>query len=803
MMASIEVEFRYETGLSCSPFAGAVLTGSWTADGRSSSGPWSTVPMREIRCGDGSQGFTASVGLDESGVGATFSWGVQLQRGGGETAWGIFAETTYDTLQYRSFVLARAAAAPQRESYRLSWHRCRGAQRWSAGDGQADAIRFSVWAPNAQAVEVVFGGPTGYIADDGYGQDQALGTLDMSRSADDQGVWEAVATDFEQFVGRFYLFRIQREDGSVNWATDMFSREQCGEGNQDPNGAHYAGTPADLDGRPSCSQVIDLSLVGAYPGQPGAAPQEEADFWSDEHPRGRQVPTRVADVVIYELHVGALNPQTESAGTFADAIDLLPYLEELGVNAIELLPMFQFDGTLSWGYGSSHFLAIESAAGGRDALKHFVKACHQHGIAVIMDVVYNHYTPEAARAAWQYDSTAPHNNIYLWYVGDERNYPFPEYGYVDNDSSGWAPRYLDDHVRALFVSSAVCLVDEFHIDGLRVDQTASIHSYNVLHGNNAVALGDANIWGRKFLRELCQTVKTVWPDSLVIAEDHSGWPPVTEPASSGGIGFDATWYVNFFHHLVGEQNADPRQWAKLLLSVAQDGDAPLHMDWFAGAVSDTGDRKVVYEESHDEAGNDPGTERTILTAVNGAPLIGATRQYAEARCRFACGMAMLSAGTPMFLMGEEVGATKAYTYDKFYDNKEDLEEERRTTGAHLFRFYQDVIALRLSIATLRSANIEVLHADDDTHVVAFHRWDADRDLLVVGSLNNLAFDQPSYRISHPHLPDGIWAELLNSDAAVYGGAGVGNPDPSAAANGALDVVLPANGIVMFERAADK
>jgi 1,4-alpha-glucan branching enzyme len=292
--------------------------------------------------------------------------------------------------------------------------------------------------------------------------------LTMSRTSDDREIWEAIAPDLVKFVGRRYLYRITREDGSINWATDMFSREQCGEGNIDPNGGHYDGMPAQLDGRPSCSEVIDLAVVGAYPPNPAAAPQPESEFWVDEHPRDRHVPTRVGDLVIYQLHVGALNPQTDAAGTFADAIALLPYLESLGVNAIELLPMFQFDGSLPWGYGSSHFLAIESAAGPRDALKHFVKASHQHGILVIMAVVYNHYTPHATRAAWQYASTLPRNNIYYWYEGDERQYPFPEYGYVDNASSGWAPRYHDEHVRALFVSSAVCLFDEYHIDGLRV-----------------------------------------------------------------------------------------------------------------------------------------------------------------------------------------------------------------------------------------------------------------------------------------------------------------------------------------------
>jgi 1,4-alpha-glucan branching enzyme len=795
-VASIQVEFRYETGLSRSPVAAASLIGSWTEEGQPSAGPWSTVPMHEIRCEDGTPGFLARVGFDPGAANQTFSWGVQLEHADGSTAWGIFAETPQDTMQYRSFVLAPAGAA-QRESYRLSWHRFRGAQRWPAGDGAADAIRLSVWAPNARTVKVVFGGPSGYIADDGYGQDPELAPLAMARSAIDSGVWEAVAGDFDSFIGRRYVFRVERDDGSINWATDMFSREQCGKGDQDPGGHHYDGVPAQLNGRLSCSEVVDLSQVGGYPARAGQPPQPEADFWADEHMPGRDLPTRVADLVIYELHVGALNPTTNADGTFADAIALLPYVEQLGVNAIELMPMAQFDGSISWGYGSAQSLAVQAAAGGRDALKHFVKACHQRGIAVIMDVVYNHYALQADRAAWQYDSTAAHRNIYYWYEGNEQDYPEPNDGYLDNDSSGWAPRYHDEHVRALFVSSAACLLDEFHIDGLRVDQTASIHQYNALHRDGS-PVADANLWGRKFLRELCQTVKTVWPDSLLIAEDHSHCSSVTEPAATGGVGFDATWYVDFFHHLVGEQTGGP-EWAKLLLGAGEDETAPLRMDWFGGALEASEQRKVVYEESHDEAGNDRGTMRTILAAVNGAPLVGATRQYAEARCRFACAMSMLSAGTPMFLMGEEVGAQKPYTYDRFQENKEDLEGERATTGAHLFRFYQDVIALRLSNATLRSAKIEVLHTDNAARVIAFRRRDDDRELLVVGSLNNAAFDQPSYRIEHQALSQGTWAERLNSDAQTYGGTGIDNPEPLQANNGGVDVVLPANGIVMLER----
>ena len=111
------------------------------------------------------------------------------------------------------------------------------------------------------------------------------------------------------------------------------------------------------------------------------------------------------DLVIYELHVGTFTPE----GTFRSAIEKLPHLEALGVNAIELLPMSEYSG-IGWGYGDSHLFVIESTAGGRDQYKHFVRECHRRGIAVIQDVVYNHFDPDAGRAQWAYDSDAPDHN---------------------------------------------------------------------------------------------------------------------------------------------------------------------------------------------------------------------------------------------------------------------------------------------------------------------------------------------------------------------------------------------------------
>jgi len=136
------------------------------------------------------------------------------------------------------------------------------------------------------------------------------------------------------------------------------------------------------------------------------------------------------------------------------------------------MPIAQFSGERSWGYNPAHIFSVELAYGGPLAFKKFVKRAHSHGIAVILDVVYNHYVPDGERAQWQYDSTRPENNIYFWYEGQPSDYPNPDGGYIDNMSTGFAPRYHEDMVRKLFVSSAVALVIDFHIDGFRVEPGA-------------------------------------------------------------------------------------------------------------------------------------------------------------------------------------------------------------------------------------------------------------------------------------------------------------------------------------------
>ena len=532
----------------------------------------------------------------------------------------------------------------------------------------------------------------------------------------------------------------------------------------------------------------------------------EDEFWASEYTAGRLPPENLENLIIYELHVGSLGFPSTTAGTFADAMDFVDSLAELGVNAVELLPVLEFDGDLQWGYGTSLFFCLQTSAGGGNQLKHFVRACHQRGIAVILDVVYNHFaTANNERSEWGYDSdpnVSPQDNTWYWYQGQPTDYPGNiNGGYLNNGSSGWTPRFSEENVRQTFTSSAATLLDDFHIDGLRVDLTDAIHQNNTLNANGA-SIGDANLYGIKFLRELARTVKIVNPKAFLIAEDHTGWSAMTESPDDSGMGFDAVWYADFYHHLIGDGNYSD-SYAKLLKNAGYGTTGPLHMDYFAGALLATQYNKITYHENHDEAGNDTNTERTIVTAVNYAPLIGATRQYAEGRSRFAFGLAALSAGTPMFLMGEEVGAANYFRYNDFFVHKEDLIGDRTSSGQFLFRFYQDMIRLVTSSPAARSTAIDVIHVHNDNRVIAFTRSASNQQLLVLASLNDAPFDH-GYFIStdSSRLPAGGWREIFNSDATIYGGNNVGNSGATLQANGGqINAIIPAHGFVVLEKAS--
>jgi 1,4-alpha-glucan branching enzyme len=754
--------------------------------------------MMEAIGTDGCPIFTTSIALDTADQDKAFKWGVRLDGPQEANFWGIPTEVqdVGSTDRCREFQLKTGRSAPQIEQYHLTYVRRLGANKHFINRGATPDLRFAVWAPNATKVEVVFSDPAlGYIADNGTGTDPARSTVRLSKSS--EGIWEGVAQgSFGAFMGTPYMYKIRNAQGDTVYRTDIFSRSQIGKRDIDPAKSTWPRTPETLDGTVSCSIVIDPDVVrrsfaSAPRGQPpDLIPAEE--FWAGEFTTALPVPNRLEDLIIYELHVGSLGVGKVGLGDLTDAVQFLDHLVLLGANAVELLPMAEFSGSVAWGYGDTHHLCIESSAGGRDKYRHFVRECHRRGIAVIQDVVYNHYDAKAERAQWQYDSTAPEDNIYYWY---ERDPASGDSGYLDNGSSGSTPRFCEEVVRQQFISSAAFLVEEMHVDGLRVDLTQAMHRDNSLHGRS---IGSANIFGQKLLREWSRTLRMIRPNVMLIAEDHTGWDAVTKVPAQGGLGFDARWEVAFYHNLIGDSDM-AGDTARLLKQAGFGGSEPLWLDRFAGALYGTRYDQVLFSESHDEAGNASGTARTTVVAVNGAPLIGDTRTVAEARSRVCFGLSVLSTGTPMFFMGEEVGAQKRYTYSNFINTREDILGERSGNGRRMFLFYQDLITLSKRLRSARSRNIDILHQSNENRVIVFKRWDGSEQIIVAASLNNAAFAD-GYEVHKDLLaiPDGGWKEVFNSDAEVYGGQNVGNFGATLpASGGTITLKIPASGFVLL------
>lgn len=791
-----DVLFIYHTASPEDFFTNVRLKGVWTPEGFPGD-PYQILPMERFYDASGCVAYKTTVSFPQEAVGKTFSWGVLLDgRDGRADLWGIVTE--YGPLdapgQYCSFTLGDKGSE---QTYALSLSPYLGARKLYKEGGDKPGIRFSVWAPHASKVETLIASrdANGYIWNDGKGIGE---TYAMDRDA--SGIWstspdEPGLADYERLRQARYMFRITREDGSVAIRTDIFSRSQAGEGGVNPEETEWSGQSRDLESTKSCSVIKDPERVNDE-GRDGAATLlSTEDFWSREFSPLAPVPSSLQDLVIYELHVGGLGAGGEGPGTLHDAMGMLDYIAELGANAIELLPMSEFEGPAGWGYGSSHFLAIKYDPEGQDLFKRFVRACHRRGMAVIVDVVYNHYSPDSERVHWMYDTTRHDHNIYYYYQGREEDYPdFPEGGYSDNMSTGYLPNVASEMVRGMMIASAVAMLLEYHVDGFRMDLTQALHSFNVLHKDGS-PLPDANGYGIRFMREWARTLRLFKPGVFLLAEDHSGWNMLDKQQFLGGVGFDSVWWSEWYHQLVGDADQDSSK-ARLLKNAGYGTAKPLRMNVMGGMLTGTPGR-VVYHESHDESGNSHNSARNIEVAVNGM-LFDNTRAWGEARCRVVAGMTILSAGTPMFFMGEEVCARKPYRHGDFLENREDFAALRGGEGGRMFRYYRDLIRLRRENPALRSSSIAILKVHNAQRILAWHRWLGDDEFVVIASLANTPFVN-GYAFAHRNLKGKTWIQVLNSDAADYGGSGIMNEGELPSLDGTLNVNIPASGLIVLAR----
>lgn len=485
---------------------------------------------------------------------------------------------------------------------------------------------------------------------------------------------------------------------------------------------------------------------------------EESFPWRDTDWKG----LALGDMVIYELHVGTFTPLRD----FKGVISKLPYLKALGVNAIEIMPVGQFPGTRNWGYDGVFPFAVQHSYGGPHRLKELVNEAHLQGIAIILDVVYNHQGPEGNYLA-EYGPYFTHKYKTGW--GDALNF-----------DDAWC-----DGVRHFYWQNAMMWLDEFHIDGLRLDAVHAIWDFSARH----------------FIEELTIRVRALEEKTgrkkVLIAEFDLNNPRYVMPLSRGGYGLDGQWTDEFHHALhvliTGEVDGYYEDFGKvehlaraMKNSYVYTGQYSPHRKKHFGKepLGTTYDQFVVFCQNHDQIGNRLLGDRLSVQASKEA-------------LKLAAATVLLSPHVPLLFMGEEYGETHPFHYFISHTDEELVglvREGRKEEFAHfnwkghipdpqadqtfeectlswetggdsdiLLRFYRHLLAFRKSRPALQGRTrdtLKVLSWDDGT--LCFERHHANDYVLIA-----LNFKKESVSIPLPEQKE--LRKIFDSASVQWGG----------------------------------
>ncbi len=490
--------------------------------------------------------------------------------------------------------------------------------------------------------------------------------------------------------------------------------------------------------------------------------------WADQEWSGLPL----EEYIIYELHVGTFTKE----GTFESVIPYLDELKELGVTAVELMPVAQFPGDRNWGYDGVCPFSVQDSYGGPEELRHLVNACHQQGLAVILDVVYNHFGPEGNYLA---DFGPYFSERYQTPWGAALNFDGPH----------------SDEVRRFFMENASYWLTEFHIDALRIDALHSI----------------LDISSYPFIEELAarfhEQAKKLKRRAYLIGESTANDARLVTTPEQGGYGLDAQWNDDFHHALhvllTGEQNGYYQDFdgLKQLLKAFQEGFV------YSGQYSRYRQRRhgvtsrnipasrfVVFAQNHDQVGNRMKSERL-------------SQLVTFERLKLAAGVVLLSPFIPLLFMGEEYGEEAPFAYfvshsepalieavrrgrreefasfkwpgeipdpqdeATFFSAK--LDRSLRGEGWHrtLLEFYQELIWLRKETPALARLDKNTMTVGGfEDRIFLLHRWSENSEVVLVF---NFSQDQSSVTIP---IPAGRWRKRLDSAEKRWQGEGNTMPE---------------------------
>ncbi len=563
---------------------------------------------------------------------------------------------------------------------------------------------YRVWAPRAQAVSVV--GDFNSWNPDAHPMEKIT-----------QGIWERFIPGGQTYDA--YKFAVTGADGVRRLKADPY--------------AFHAET------RPGTAS----KLYGI-----------EGYHWNDASWREsrRARPVYNAPLNIYEVHLGSWKRREN--GDFYDyrslALELAPYVKEMGFNYIELLPITEYPYDPSWGYQCTGYFAPTSRYGTPEDFMFFVDYMHQNGVGIILDWVPSHFCKDA-HGLYEFDGSACYE------------YADPRKG----EHASWGTRVFDygrPEVKSFLLSSAAFWLKEYHIDGIRVDAVASMLylDYDRRDGEWVPNQngGKENLEAIAFLQAMNRTAFTVDPDALMVAEESTAWPLVTKPTDVigpngiGGLGFNLKWNMGWMNDMCHYLKMDP--WFR------QGNHKDITFSMFY-AFSEN----YVLPLSHDEVVHMKGSVRGKMPGDEWQQLAGVRGFYAYT---------MAHPGKKLSFMGMELGTEQEWHYEDQLDWAV-LEKEG---NRQLHQYIKDINQFYLKESPLWEDDYSwegfqwLVPDDNQNNVVVFLRRNkAGEELVCAVNFNPNTYED--YRFGCPQVEE--YVEVFNSDAAVYGGTGAVNGAP--------------------------
>jgi 1,4-alpha-glucan branching enzyme len=554
------------------------------------------------------------------------------------------------------------------------------------------------------------------------------------------GVWELFIPGLG--VGQAFKYEVRSRNGDITLKTD-------------PYGQQFELRPANASRVPSASQAYRWQDNG----------------WIEKR---KNSDLQHAPFSVYEVHLGSW--KRDEHGNFMNyrrlAEELVDHVRQTGFTHIELLPVTEHPLDASWGYQATGYFAPTSRFGEPDDFRYFVDYCHQHDIGVLLDWAPAHF-PRDAHGLAKFDGTAVYEHE------DPRRGEHHDWGTLIYN-------YGRNEVRNFLISNAIYWLEEFHIDGLRVDAVASMLYHDYSRPANEwipnIYGGRENLEAAAFLRELNTITHAEYPGTVMIAEESTAWPGVSRPVDEGGLGFTMKWNMGWMHDSLLYMSHDPVHRKHH------------HNDLTFGLLY-AYTKNFMLPFSHDEVVH--GKQSMLYKQAGDA-----WQQFANLRLLY---MYMFTfPGKKLLFMGGEFAQGREWNFDgglEWHLLEYDCHKGVQALVSDLNRLYRELPALHHF--DFSEAGFEWIDCNaSDFSVLSYLRKGVDDAVLVV--LNFTPVPHHAYRIGVPEA--GSYAELLNTDSSYYDGSDMGNkgtisttPEPSNGHAQSLLLTLPPLAGVILQR----